>query len=883
MKRTRSLQEVSMAGSSCMAEQYLYQQIDALKQAGFLEDLPEYIESNLNSNIVLRDYQEEAFRYFITYVESNLIRNKQIHTLFHMATGSGKTVIMTGLILYFYAQGYRNFLFFVNQNNILDKTKANFIEHSSNKYLFAENIELMGEQIQVKDVIDFKYYDKDAINICFTSIQKLHMDLNIPEENSLDINDFADEKVVLISDEAHHINTITKGLTKSQKASIEDNAKSWEYTIEKIFRANRDNVLLEFTATADLKDPNVERKYLDKVVYDYTLSKFRESGYTKDFQNMQGDYDRWTRTLLALVLSEYRRHLFGDGGQNIKPVVLLKSNKIPESKAFYEVFYQRLNNLAVDEIIRFKDSDNKYLRNAIQYFLKKDSSLSSLVRDLQLGFSQENSMILNSKNKSEEKAKQRAVNSLEDKDNPYRIIFTVDMLNEGWDVLNLFDIVRLYETRDGKNGKPGKTTVSEAQLIGRGARYCPFQMEEEQPRNKRKYDLDLTNENRILETLLYHSMQDSRYISELRYALKQTGLIADSAMELEYILKREFKESDFYQNAYVFSNKKVEKSRNRVTGIDKKIQTSFFLYKVPTGSSVIFNLFNEDSISSGGTLETFQYKFKDIPLNITEDAMGNFEALKFNILKSYFPNLKSKREFLQGDNYLGNITLQIETPYKKMRAVDLYEGSMRVLRDISLYIQKIKTQYEGTKEFYASNIRSVLKDKKIYVENPHGDGLGISQAMIACEDNMNLANESWYVYNDNFGTTEEKAFIKYFSGVVSGLRKEYDEVYLVRNERIPALAIYEFDTGERFEPDFLLFLQKKGTDGYLQEQIYIEPKGSHLLEKDKWKEDFLLRIEEQGIPTKTHVDDNEYRIIGLPFFNKEFRMEEFENKIQGRI
>jgi type III restriction enzyme len=32
--------------------------------------------------------------------------------------------------------------------------------------------------------------------------------------------------------------------------------------------------------------------------------------------------------------------------------------------------------------------------------------------------------------------------------------------NEGWDVLNLFDIVRLYETRDGKMGswsiKPGK-------------------------------------------------------------------------------------------------------------------------------------------------------------------------------------------------------------------------------------------------------------------------------------------------------------------------------------------------------------------------------------------------------------------------------------------
>ena len=106
-----------------MSEQYLYQKLDALKEMGFLKEIPSYIESNLNPNIVLRDYQEEAFKYFITYVESDLIKNKQIHNLFHMATGSGKTVIMAGLILYLYAQGYRKFLFFVNQNNIIEKTK----------------------------------------------------------------------------------------------------------------------------------------------------------------------------------------------------------------------------------------------------------------------------------------------------------------------------------------------------------------------------------------------------------------------------------------------------------------------------------------------------------------------------------------------------------------------------------------------------------------------------------------------------------------------------------------------------------------------------------------------------------------------------------------
>lgn len=90
-----------------MTNQYLYQELDVIKKIGALKELPSYIESNLNPNIILRDYQEDAFRYFITYVESNLIKNKQIHNLFHMATGSGKTVIMAGLILYLYTKGYR--------------------------------------------------------------------------------------------------------------------------------------------------------------------------------------------------------------------------------------------------------------------------------------------------------------------------------------------------------------------------------------------------------------------------------------------------------------------------------------------------------------------------------------------------------------------------------------------------------------------------------------------------------------------------------------------------------------------------------------------------------------------------------------------------------
>ena len=91
---------------------FLYETLDALASAGMLSPMPDIIKHNLASSIQLREYQVQAFQNFITYFENeNLRNNNQVHTLFHMATGSGKTIIMAGLILYLYTKGYRKFLF----------------------------------------------------------------------------------------------------------------------------------------------------------------------------------------------------------------------------------------------------------------------------------------------------------------------------------------------------------------------------------------------------------------------------------------------------------------------------------------------------------------------------------------------------------------------------------------------------------------------------------------------------------------------------------------------------------------------------------------------------------------------------------------------------
>ena len=118
-----------------MSEQFLYQALDAVSTMGFLnKEIPDSLRLNLHPRYELRKYQIEAFARFI-HCCKNDYPNKAfpLHFLFNMATGSGKTLIMAGLILYLYEQGYRNFLFFVNSTNIIEKTKDNFLNPSSIK------------------------------------------------------------------------------------------------------------------------------------------------------------------------------------------------------------------------------------------------------------------------------------------------------------------------------------------------------------------------------------------------------------------------------------------------------------------------------------------------------------------------------------------------------------------------------------------------------------------------------------------------------------------------------------------------------------------------------------------------------------------------------
>lgn len=146
------------------------------------------------------------------------------------------------------------------------------------------------------------------------------------------------------------------------------------------------------------------------------------------------------------------------------------------------------------------------------------------------------------------------------------------------------------------------------------------------------------------------------------------------------------------------------------------------------------------------------------------------------------------------------------------------------LSKISNRISDIEETYEGTKEFKPRKLCEVFRDKTVSYTDPHGDGQGVLQSNGAISEHLkvNLSNEDWFVFTDNYGTSEEKEFVAYFKDHVQDLKNKYDKVYLIRNER--QLKLFPFNGGERFEPDYVLIMIKQEGNITDQYQIFINLK-----------------------------------------------------------
>jgi len=828
---------------------------------------PGYLVQGLRGDFELRPYQSDAFWNFMTYYNTPVLRSRSNRTLFHMATGSGKTLIMVGLMLFLYKQGYRNFLFFVNSTNVMEKTRDNFLNPGSPKYLFTETLRIDGDPVTAREVTNFQQSDPKAINICFTTIQGLHTDLLNYREGRMMYEDFEHDRVVLISDEAHHINVATK---KGLKPADEEAERTWESTVWRILESHSDSLLLEFTATAPLTDPAVADKYKDSVVVDYPLCQFRIDGYSKEINLLRTSLaTSLDRALQAVVLSQYRLKLFQDIKQSIRPVVMLKSKSTAENKDFLKTFQNAIRSLDEAALTRLRETSKAtVLQRAFEYFDAKGITTDAFAAELREDFGPEHCLLIDSKNKRDLPPEyQVIVNNLET--SPYRAVFAVDMLNEGWDVLSLFDIVRLYETQAGKGSRPSSSTVAEAQLIGRGARYCPFTTEPGQDRFTRKFDDQPENPLRFCEELYFHSPAVSQYIDELRKALKETGAVADRVVEIDHVLKGSVVKSDLYRNGWVFTNARRKLNREDAHGLPERIRSPR-VERIATGATSVGAAFGFEDEEQKVKIQHHTKRLSELLPAILATALRKEDRLRFDRLRLLFPGLKSMKEFATSPDYLGDISLTLESGEGIPSPEDWLRGTIAVVRQVAEGLKDISFEYEGTTDFEPQRLHEVIQNKTMYASDPSGDGYGVAQSNTRSEElRLDLSSLGWYAHVENYGTPEEKAFLVYFNRRVQELEAVYDLVMVFRNEG--QLAIYDFETGTPFQPDFLLFLhEKKGKKGYVQYQIFVEPKGDGFIAGDKWKEDLLLKLKRDNVQgLKTFADDNDYFVWGMPFFNQQ--------------
>lgn len=756
--------------------------------------------------------------------------------MFEMATGSGKTLVMAGLILECYKQGYQNFIFFVNSTSILEKTKLNFTDSVSSKYLFSENININDENTEIKSINNLNESHNGAINIYFSTIQGLFSLFTKAKENAITLEDLKDQKLVFLADEAHHLNTETKKKLNDSEASEKRN---WESVVKLALEQNKDNLLLEFSATIP-KEKSVEEKYKNLKVATYTLKEFSEDKFCKNIYSLSYENKELeTRFLGACVSSLYKELLAQHHNiENFKPCILFKSERIEDSKKNQERFNAFLENLSPLDLENFfNHSRNAFFKDAKNFF-DKQKYTPNLVALLQTKFKK--STQINTNNEKELEKGMLLLNSLEDRDNPKRVIFSVDKLNEGWDVLNLFDIVRL------KNKANQKDTIKDAQLIGRGARYYPFSYNDFKPSRIEFYQrkFDFFNPLSALERLDYHAVYDSEFIAKLKKELQDLGLglIEKEKTTIPLTPTKRFK-------CYYASNKR-EKNNNLfnkdysgpVEATLKSLHVPLFAFDVRE-KKVDFKEENK-----GDTTYYIPHTLDKIPINYFLKAL-NLKNLDFKTLKKAF----KKHAFNNKVEFIEQYVSPLKTNFHKNQKFDNNE----ILLKLAVYIiENLKDTLLKEQDKYEV---SALELKEFETHN---------KSLSASEWEKDIPFYEWLLFKDmrKLDSDLEREFLGFINDNKEVLDKKFKEWCVLRNDHFAELKVFcNIENSpfyaQGFEPDFILFAQTH-SDEFLGFTCYMEAKGEHLEPSNAWKKEFLEMLENATL--KSH--NKKLHLKGLPFF-----------------
>lgn len=839
-------------------------------------NIPYLITENLKNE--LRDYQSEAIE---NYILMNNPDNEEIlydyedpvidfdsrnnHHLFHMATGAGKTMLMAASLLYLVSLGYKRFIFTTASTTLIGKTRFNLLPNLNSEKCEFKNkmIEINGQKLSIKEVSKFSKYSKE-IEIMFVSINKLHSDIVDIKENSINLRELSSMKIAILADEAHHFQVASKAEQKKEN--------NWENTISNILGINKDNKLLDFTATMDMKNDSIKDKYSDKLISDYTLKSFRVDGYSKEITLIQEE-NKEKRILKAIVINQLRYIIGLDNKINISPKILFKgigtidklNQEMIEVLELISGFtINKLNDLIEENL------DSEYFK-ILDQILTKDKEKEDFVSLLKRQFNKSSCLIVHSKDKDKDK-KLKIANNI-DNLNSIRMIFNIDMLNEGWDVKSLFDIVKL----DSVIKKNKATTNSEVQLIGRGARIFSYKYKDhtrEYDQFKRKFDSDIENPLRFLEEMNFYSANENGYINDIRKALEKNGLKGSGTKNLTNIKRR--------NSLRPFAKKLIEKYIFQ-NGLEFKYDSDSKFSDYNINIQVIKNFKRtEEKIDIEYFADNEDFYLKNIEEFLEENTFILNKSLNLisyfngnNIISKF--GFKSRNEMINDIRKLGD-KISIKIIGKTFSNLNYFE-KIHIMKDIliqlSKQLERSRLIKKGTKSFNNKYVISeVFKDysKKEELTASFNEKISFDSKSIILH-NENLFYYDHITWDSNLELEAYELFDKYLDSenylVIRNdvSFKIYNPFSTDKGEDFYSIdpTIYQLN-GEGFEPDFII-LKKGNLDNEIY-QYFIEVKGKGGMtrmesESNKWKELLLTSLEN----TLNINDSNDYyNIIGLPFF-----------------
>ena len=249
---------------------------------------------------------------------------------------------------------------------------------------------------------------------------------------------------------------------------------------------------------------------------------------------------------------------------------------------------------------------------------------------------------------------------------------------------------------------------------------------------------------------------------------------------------------------------------------------------------------------------------------LIKKAIARNKFYRFDIMRKYLPMLKSVDEFIKSPNWLGQLKVNAQVPDQYKSQLSMLE-KLNVL-DVALHKiqEKIIKNYRkerGTNKFIPIAVKDVVKNYSKLV--PQVSNKKFINELI-CPKKMK--DNEWFPYDYAITDQLESSLINMIGSLITDFKKKYDNVYLIRNEEtIASWSLHEFKNEntkhyEGYMPDFILVLD----NGEIVYQVYIEPKGDQLLEKDSWKERLLESIRPEKI--NVIVENKDVRLYGVKFY-----------------